>query len=120
MIIGIGNDIIETNRIIKACKKDYFIRKIYTKKEQSLIEMDIYKAASNFAVKEAVVKMLGTGFRQIKPLDIEILRDELGKPYINLYDEALIEADRQNINKIHVSISDTKDLVSVFVIGESI
>ena len=36
--------------------------------------------AGDFAVKEAVAKVFGTGFRDFMPGDIEVLRDELGSP----------------------------------------
>ena len=36
------------------------------------------KAAGNFAVKEAVAKVFASGFRGFRPIDIEVLRDDLG------------------------------------------
>lgn len=118
MIFGIGTDMIEINRVVRACERKAFLTKIYTKQEQKLFLSDIRKAASNFAVKEAVVKMLGTGFRSIVPNEIEVLRDSLGKPYVNLYGNALLFAKEHNIERIHVSITNTKELVSAYVIGE--
>ena len=78
MIFGIGTDLIEINRVVKACERKAFLTKVYTEQEQKLFLSDIRKAASNFAVKEAVVKMFGTGFRAILPKEIEVLRDNLG------------------------------------------
>lgn len=118
MIFGIGTDMIEINRVVKACEREAFFTKIFTEQEQKLLLSDIRKAASNFAVKEAVVKMFGTGFRAIVPNEIEVLRDDLGKPYVNLYGKALLLAKEQNVARIHVSITNTKELVSAYVIGE--
>ncbi len=118
MIFGIGTDLIEINRVVKACERKAFLTKIYTEQEQELFLSDMRKAASNFAVKEAVVKMFGTGFREIVPREIEVLRDKLGKPYVNLYGNAHFLAKEHNIGKIHVSIANTKELVSAYVIGE--
>lgn len=120
MIFGIGTDLIEINRVVKACNREAFLKKVYTEQEQKLILSDIRKAASNFAVKEAVVKMFGTGFRAIVPNEIEVLRDELGKPYVTLYGKALLFAEEHNVKKIHVSITNTKELVSAYVIGECV
>ncbi|ABX41288.1 holo-ACP synthase [Lachnoclostridium phytofermentans] len=120
MIFGIGTDMIEINRVVKACERKTFLTKIYTEQEQKLLLSDIRKAASNFAVKEAVVKMFGTGFRAIAPNEIEVLRDNLGKPYVNLYGNAEILAKEHNVERIHVSITNTKELVSAYVIGEII
>lgn len=118
MIIGIGVDLIEVDRVVKACQKESFLKRYYTEQEISLIEQDIKKSADNFAVKEAVVKMLGTGFRGVKPKEIEVLRNKEGKPYVRLYGNAASEAAKQRITDIHVSITNTKDFANAFVIGE--
>jgi holo-[acyl-carrier protein] synthase len=86
--------------------------------EIEIIRKDIKKAADNFAVKEAVAKMFGTGFRKIKPIEIEVLRNPEGKPYVNLHGEAAGMADQQGITHIHVSITNTKDYANAFVVGE--
>lgn len=118
MIIGIGTDMIEIHRVVKACEKEAFLLRVFSASERKLIQSDVKKAADNFAVKEAVVKMFGTGFRNVKPCEIEVLRDSLGKPYVNLYGEAKQLAKQQNITQVHVSITNTKEFSSVFVIGE--
>lgn len=118
MIIGIGNDLVEIDRVVKACEKKAFREKYYTKKELELAIIHYQKLADNFAVKEAISKMLGTGFRNIKPIEIEVLRDSLGKPYVNLYGKALELANLLGINKIFVTISNTKKYASAFVVGE--
>jgi len=118
MITGIGTDLIEVDRVLKACEKETFLRRYYSDKEIDLIRMDRRKSADNFAVKEAVSKMLGTGFRDIQPIEIEVLRNKLGKPYVNLYGKAAGVAAKQGITIVHVSISNTRDYASAFVVGE--
>lgn len=118
MIYGIGTDIIEIERVEKACKNERFIERCFTKLERELIQQDSKKAAGNFAVKEAVAKVFGTGFRGIHLTDIEVLRDSLGKPYIRLYQSAKEMAKERNIIMFHVSISNTKEYATAFVIGE--
>ncbi|NLK27916.1 MAG: holo-ACP synthase [Clostridiales bacterium] len=118
MITGIGVDLIEVDRVLRACSKDSFLRRYFTDKEIELIKADKKKAADNFAVKEAVSKMFGTGFREISPIDIEVLRDEAGKPYVNLYRKAAKLAKEQGISMIHVSITNTKEYANAYVIGE--
>lgn len=120
MITGIGVDLIEINRISNACEKKGFLNRCFTDDEIKLIDSKWQRAAGNFAVKEAVVKMLGTGFRGISLKEIEVLRDELGKPYVNLYGKAADLAKTQRVTTIHVSITNTKDYVNAFVIGEYI
>lgn len=118
MIIGIGTDLIEVDRVTKACVNKHFLDKYFTENEIFMINEDNRKAADNFAVKEAVSKMFGTGFRDFSPCDIEVLRDEVGKPYVNLYGKALALSIELNVKKIHVSISNTKTYAQAFVIGE--
>lgn len=118
MIIGIGVDLIEVDRVIKACEKKRFLEKYYTKNEIKMVQVDKTKAADNFAVKEAVVKMFGTGFRGISPVEIEVLRDLLGKPYVILYGKAKEKSFELGIHQIHVSISNTKLYSVAYIIGE--
>lgn len=118
MIIGIGTDLIEISRVIKACSKSSFQEKIFTKDEIELCKKDKVKFADNFAVKESVSKMLGTGFTGIKPIDIEVLRDSKGKPYVNMYGACLEKSIELGIRKVFVTISNTKEFSMAFVVGE--
>lgn len=120
MITGVGTDLIEVERVVKACEREAFLNRIYTEAEKKLIQLDKRKAADNFAVKEAVSKMLGTGFHQVVPIEIEVLRSKTGKPYVNLYGKTKEIADSQGVNSVHVSISNTKDFSMAFVVGEGI
>lgn len=118
MIYGIGTDLIEVARVKKAYEKESFRKKIYTEQEQALIADNAQRAAGNFAVKESVVKAFGTGFRTISAIDIEVLRDELGKPYVVLHGPAKEQAKSSNILQIHVSISNTKEYAVSYVVME--
>lgn len=90
MVFGIGNDIIEIERIrsVIARHERNFLSRTFTEAEQRycLGHKDPNRHfAGRFAAKEAVVKALGTGFRNgIGFLDIEILNDHNGKPYVRL------------------------------------
>ncbi len=119
MIIGVGNDIIEPERIEKACERHAFFVNTFTEKERELIEKHKSAAAGNWCVKEAVVKCFGTGFAGCSPNEVEVLRDEKGKPYVNLYGKADKLAESLGIGKIFVSISDTKTLVSAVAVAEA-
>lgn len=122
MILGIGVDIIEINRIQKAVERNSnFIEKVFTKKEQEYfkkVNLRYESIAGKFAAKEAVVKALGTGFRNMKINDIEIINDELGKPLVELKGGALnVIKDYKNI-KIHLSISHNRDNAIAYSIVE--
>lgn len=119
-IIGIGTDQVACERVIKACEKESFQKRCFTEQEIALITKKSRSAATNFAGKEAVAKAFGTGFRGMELLDIEILRNENGAPYVKLYKRALAKAKELGITNIHISLSDTdKDaLAFVVAVGE--
>lgn len=112
MVKGIGVDIIEIDRIEKAMKKtDRFLTRLFTEREIAYFTSKNMKAesvAGNFVAKEAVVKALGTGLRGFQWTDIEILRDELGKPVVYLYNGADQVAKDLGISQIMLSISHCK------------
>lgn len=118
MILGIGTDITEIRRMEQACSKDAFLNRAFTREECRQAKGNTSKLAGNFAVKEAVAKVLGTGFRNFMPEHIEVLRDELGKPYVNLYGGAKVRADELGITRILVTISNTKEYCVAFAVGE--
>ena len=102
MIIGIGTDLIEKERVKKACEKDAFLSYVYTAAEIVLIKKKKDSAAGNWCVKEAVAKAMGTGFSGIKIKEIEVLRDGMGKPYVKLYGKALEKQKELGIARFFV------------------
>lgn len=119
MIFGIGTDIIEVERVEAACRKPSFCDRIFTKREQELIGSNAQRAAGNFAVKEAVVKAFGTGFSGILPIEIEVLRETSGQPYVILHGKAEAFLKKQKIQKVHVSISNTKAYAAAYAVAET-
>ncbi len=118
MIVGIGTDIIETDRVLKASENSSFLSKYFTEEEIILFKKKKKSVAGNFAVKESVAKMLGTGVSGFSLKDIEVLRDEKGKPYVNLYNKASNMAKEQEIDVVHVSMSDNDSCAIAYVVGE--
>ena len=118
MIIGIGTDMIEVARIKKACLRKRFMERVYTEEEKDFCQSYPEKAAGNFAVKEAVVKVFQTGFVGIEPNEIEVLRQPNGSPYLNLYGNAKKKEIELGITKWHISITNTQAYAVAFVIGE--
>lgn len=120
MIIGIGTDIVEIERIKKACERDAFFVRCFTEEERQMIGNNWSKAAGNFAVKEGVAKAFGTGVRGFELQEVEVLRDKLGKPYVNLYGKAEEKRRQLGGDRFHVSISNTKEHAVSMVILESL
>ena len=112
MIIGIGNDIIEIERIEKAISKEGFKNKVYTQKELENIEKRgdrVETYAGIFSAKEAISKAIGTGVREFSLTDLEILNDDLGKPYVAVSErlDKIIKSKKENY-QIEISISHSK------------
>lgn len=118
MIYGIGTDLIEVERVQKACENEHFLQRIFTEAEQKMIFGKPQKAAGNYAVKEAVAKAFGTGFGKITPGEIEVLREASGKPYVVLHGEAKAFFEQEHISAVHVSISNTKGYATAYVVLE--
>ncbi len=122
MVIGIGTDIIEINRIEKAiCKTHRFLNKILTIEEYNCYINKGQKAeyvAGVFSAKEAISKALGTGFRTFTFQDINILKNELDKPYVKLNGNASNIFNNLGANNILVSISHCKEYAVAMAIIE--
>jgi len=126
MIIGIGTDIIEIERIKQAMERHKrFLERNFTLLERALFEaraMNPHTVATNFALKEAASKALGTGFRGFQLSDVEVLRDLAGKPTIRFYNGANIRFKAIGGLYIHASSSHDKHQAIGFCIieGENI
>jgi len=121
MIKGNGIDVIEVERIKKNIQNEVFMKKLYTKNELEYLKTRKYNpqtAAGIFAAKEAVSKSLGTGFSTFGPLDIEILKNEMGKPIVLLLNKALEIAKDNNITNIQLSITHIKEYAIASCIAE--
>ncbi|HBG7379213.1 holo-ACP synthase [Clostridioides difficile] len=112
-IFDIGVDIIEIDRIRKAIgKNNRFLEKIFTDREIEYFNSKNFKAesiAGNFAAKEAISKSIGTGIRVFNFKDIEVLRNEMGKPIVKTYNNLAKMCIDYNVLEIKVSISHSKD-----------
>ena len=120
MIVGIGNDIIEIERIEKAISKEGFKNKIYTQKELENIKKRgdrVETYAGIFSAKEAISKAIGTGVREFSLTDLEILNDDLGKPYVVVSEklDKIIKSKKEDY-QIEISISHSKKYVIAIAI----
>jgi holo-[acyl-carrier protein] synthase len=119
VIVGIGVDTIEIDRVTRACERKHFVERIFTREEQKQFDEKMRRAASDFAGKEAVVKMLGTGFSGVEANEIAVLRKESGAPYVELYGKAKEKAVELGIDAVLISITNTKELATAFAVGTS-
>jgi len=110
--MSIGIDIVEVERIKRACKNKRFFKKIFSDKEINTLNENKFffqSIAARFAAKEAVAKALGTGIGEVSWKDIEILKDEKGKPRVFLYGKAKDIFLKKGFKFIDISLSHTKE-----------
>ena len=120
MIVGIGNDIIEIERIEKAISKEGFKNKIYTQRELKNIEKRGNRTetyAGIFSAKEAISKAIGTGVREFSLTDLEILNDNLGKPYVVVSEklDKILKTKKEDY-QIEISISQSRKYATAMAI----
>jgi holo-[acyl-carrier protein] synthase len=115
MISGIGVDMTELDRIRKIiARQDRFPERILTSKEMAVYNNLPEKRraeylAGRFAAKEAFSKAVGTGIgEKLSFQDIEIEKDELGKPFIS----------KPFKKGVHLSISHSREYAVAQVVIE--
>ncbi len=124
MIFGIGTDIVEVERIKNLSSISKFAKKILSQKELNTFnslnkDQKVYYLSKQFAGKEAISKALGTGIGNEASLNnIEILRDEKGKPFFNAINELSLLISDLGITKTHVSLADESNYAIAMVILE--
>ncbi|MDY0203629.1 MAG: holo-[acyl-carrier-protein] synthase [Desulfovibrio desulfuricans] len=121
MIVGLGVDIVELARIEKSLTRfgRRFAEKVLSPEEMAAMPtLTVNYIAGRFAVKEAAVKALGTGFSQgIGPTLVETVATSGGKPQLRLHGAALQCARDLGVTSCHVSIShDRSSAVAVVVL----
>ena len=122
-IIGTGIDLVEIDRIRAAYRRhpERFSERIYTPDERKRIPLLVDPApylAGRWAVKEAVLKALGTGLTGgITWKDINVVRDPSGAPRVRLAGAARNRARQLGIGRILVSITHGRDLAAAQALG---
>jgi len=122
MVLGIGTDIVEVQRIAKALTKQGFRDKVYTPGEITYCEAKRSHAAASyaarFAAKEALGKALGTGLTPAVLLEIQVVPTSKGQPKLILSGAMAVKAQEQGVLQIALSLSHTADLAIAYVVLE--
>lgn len=112
-ILAHGIDLVDFPRIEEMIKRHgkRFINRIFTANEQAYADKNrnrVEKYAGRFAAKEAVLKLIGTGWRgKIAWTDIEVINNASGQPQVTLNGEVKKIADKLEISQISISITHT-------------
>jgi holo-[acyl-carrier protein] synthase len=122
-IIGHGLDLVECERIQGLIIEhgDAFLRRVFTEAEIGYCRdkaRRIEHFAGRFAAKEAVMKVIGTGWRgKIAFTDIEVRNNEMGAPEAYLTGGAAEVAAGLGITRVMVSITHLRELAAASAIG---
>ena len=122
-LISIGTDIIECVRIAQMIEKhgEVFLQRVFTQKE--ILYCSSRKAATQhyagrWAAKEAVLKVLGTGWTKgILWTDVEIVNEVSGAPVIKITGKAAHVARERGIHEVMISISHCRSYATAFATG---
>jgi len=125
-VICHGIDLVDCKRIEKMLQEheERFLQRVFTEVEQEYSNQHrdrVERLAGRFAVKEAVMKMLGTGWSEGTGwTEIETINDPAGKPEVTLKGKIAEIAGEMGIDKISVSITHTRELAiaSAIALGE--
>lgn len=124
MIIGVGTDIVDVERIAKVYRKqgDAFAQRLLSIEELLELAAQHYPErflAKRWALKEAVSKALGTGIAHgVCFRDMTIGHKNSGQPMLLLAGTTLTKADSLGITDWSISVSDEKHHTVAFVIAE--
>ena len=124
MIIGTGIDIVEIARFRKVLTGagERFMTRVFTVEEQRFCLKRKDPAphlAVRFAAKEAVFKALETGWAKgVTWLDVEILRQEHGAPFVLLHGAAQEIAASKGVGRVHLSLTHTDNWAAATAILE--
>lgn len=115
-IFGHGIDLVNNARIARMLDDhgSRFLERVYTAAERAYAEQGgkrkIERLAGRFAVKEAALKALGTGWRSgIAWTDLEVRVDPLGRPMLHISGEAARIAAELGVTEWRISLSHTED-----------
>ncbi len=124
-VLGHGLDLVECSRIARVLDnhRERFLARVLTESERtraSQFKQSLQHVAGRWAAKEAILKMIGVGWRgQIAWTDMEILPNELGAPIVTLRGETARRAEQLGIKRVMLSITHTENFAAASAIGLS-
>ena len=124
MILGIGIDLLEIERLKQALERhgDRFGERVFTDRERADCAGradEMQKLAARFAAKEAGLKALGTGWAEgLAFRQIEVVRTPNGRPELALHGKAAEQAKRLGVRRAHVSLTHQPGSAAAIVILE--
>jgi holo-[acyl-carrier protein] synthase len=119
MKLTTGVDIVEIQRFAGTIERqgERFKQRFFTAQELEQVGENLASLAARFAAKEAVSKALGTGMGKVRPIEMEVLRDEQRAPHLHLHGEARRVAESLGLQTWSVSLSHSAEYAVAFVVA---
>jgi holo-[acyl-carrier protein] synthase len=124
MILGVGTDLAEVERIGKSVERfgERFLKRVFTAQERAYAMRRANWAerlAARFAAKEAGMKAIGTGLSGgVSWQHFEVANEPSGRPTLRLYGAALAAANALGVKRTSISLTHTKGMALAVVILE--
>jgi len=124
-VVGLGLDLAQIARVQSLIERrgQRALDRVFTPGEQAYCDARAARFASyagRFAVKEAVMKVLGTGWRAgVRWVDIEVVRAPGRAPTVVLHGACARHAERLGIRNLHVTITHDAGLAAAVAVAES-
>lgn len=122
MIVGVGVDIIEVERVAGALSRrgSRFLRRVFAAEEAAVCTKRKQSGpcfAARFAAKEATMKALGCGWGRVGWRDIVVQRGDDGRPSIRLEGAAARIARQRGIRVVHISLAHVADTAIAYAVA---
>lgn len=119
-MIGVGTDVVDLDRFRTALERTpNLVPRLFTEAERALAEGrrdPVPTLAARFAAKEALMKVLGVGLGAIDWHDVEVAREDSGRPRLIVTGRAAALAEEAGVTGWHLSLSHS-DLVAIAVVA---
>lgn len=121
MIAGIGIDMVEIARIRALLRRHPEPHYIFGSEELAFLRLrgSIASYAANFCAKEAFAKALGTGLRGFRLSEVQLLRDEAGRPFYRFSGQAQRLVLQLGL-VVHVSVTHTQTFAAAYAVAERV
>jgi holo-[acyl-carrier protein] synthase len=125
MIIGIGVDLVDVQRVQKLLDEygDKFAARVLNSEERQYYERSsrrVWFLANRFAAKEAISKALGTGLRYPVTLhSIGVISTEIGRPVFSFSETLKSYMESRDVTDAHLTITHEKGLACAVVVLEA-
>lgn len=115
-----GIDMVENKRVKAGIERfgERYLNRFFTPDERRDCADQPHRLAARLAAKEAVSKALGTGIGDISWREIEILRDERGRPILRLHGAAAAVSAVLGLREWDISLTHTQEHAAAVAVAQ--